>query len=100
MLLWIVTTLVLLAGGLLGASRIVVAKNPGAQKTIDAIEPFKGYIGLVLLVWGIVGLVNMLRALSALGSFYGIIGLLVILTELGLGFLLSYDLLSKYVLSK
>lgn len=100
--MWIVTVLVLLAGGLLGAANLIVAKKPDAKQLIDKLTPYQGIIGIVLLVWGIWDLISLLRFLSLLSAapFWWIIYLLVTLTELGLGFLLGYGLLSQYIFGK
>ena len=58
--MWIITTLVLLAGGLVGASNIIVAKRPNAKEVIDKLVPFQGVIGVVLLLWGLKGAFDIL----------------------------------------
>jgi hypothetical protein len=98
--MWIVTILIMLAGGSLAASNLLIAKKPNARELIDKLIPFKGIVGILLLVWGVVDLVSLVRVGSALASFYGVLFLLVVVTELGLGFLLGYDLLSKHVFSR
>jgi len=97
--MWVVTVLVLLAGGLLGASNIVLGKRPDAKPLIDKLTPYQGYIGVILLIWGVIDLINFLRALGAFGAapFLMLIFLLVVVCELGLGFLLGYGLIMKFV---
>ena len=60
----IITTLVLLAGGLIGASNIIIAKRPNAKDVIDKLVPFQGIIGVVLLLWGLKGVFDILRTLN------------------------------------
>ena len=98
--MWIVTISVLFIGGALSASGIVLSLQPAARGFIERVMPFKGIVGALLLIWGVIDLVRTLQVGSALASFYGIIAVLVVFTELGLGFLLGYDLLSQYVLGK
>ena len=103
MLLWsIITIIVLLAGGLLGAANLIVAKKPNAKELIDKLTPYQGWIGVVLFVWGVIDVIRLLTSLGALGSagIWMVIWILTPLTELGLGFLLGYGLISKYALSK
>jgi hypothetical protein len=100
--MWIVTVLLLLAAGILGASNLIISKKPNAKELIDKLTPFAGIIGIVLLIWGIFDLYHVLRLTSYIGNapIYWTIFLITALVELGLGFLLGYGLISKYVLSK
>ena len=102
-MLWnIITIIVLLAGGILGAANLIVAKKPNAQELIDKLTPYQGYIGVVLVVWGIVDVIRLIPSLGAFGSapFWMLVWTVTALTELALGFLLGYGLISKYALSK
>jgi len=96
--MWVITVLVLLAGGLIGASNIVIAKRPDAQDVIDKLMPFQGVIGVVLLLWGVVGAFDVLGSLRwlRLAPFWWLIFVASVVTELGLGFLLAYGLITKF----
>ena len=100
--MWIITVVVLLAAGLLGAANLIVAKKPNAKELIDKLTPYQGWIGVVLVVWGVIDVIRVVGFLGALSSapFRMVIAILTALTELGLGFLLGSGLISKYVLSK
>ena len=98
--MWIITVVVLLAAGLLGAANLIVAKKPNAKELIDKLTPYQGWIGVVLVVWGVIDAIRVVRFLGAMSSGWMVIAILTALTELGLGFLLGYGLISKYVLSK
>ncbi len=100
--MWIITVAVLLAGGLLGAADLIVAKKPNAKELIDRLTPYQGSIGVVLVIWGVIDLIRIVPSLGALSSagIWMVIWILTPLTELGLGFLLGYGLISKYALSK
>ena len=100
--MWIITVVVLLAGGLLGAANLIVAKKPNAKELIDKLTPYQGSIGVVLVIWGVIDVIRIVPSLGALSSapLWTVISLLTALTELGLGFLLGYGLISKYALSK
>ena len=96
--MWIITTLVLLAGGLIGASNIIVAKRPNAKDVIDKLVPFQGIIGVVLLLWGLKGVFDILRTLNFIhfAPFWWLVFVATVVTELGLGFLLAYGLIAKF----
>lgn len=96
--MWIITILVLLAGGLIGASTIIIAKRPDAKDVIDKLVPFQGIIGVVLLLWGLKGVFDVLRTLSFIhfAPFWWLVFVATVLTELGLGFILAYSLIAKF----
>jgi hypothetical protein len=99
--MWIITVLVLLAGGLLGAANLIISKKPNAKELIDKLTPYQGWIGVVLVVWGIWDLIGVFRALGVLSDapLWWVLYLITAVTELALGFLLGYGLISKHVLS-
>ena len=96
--MWIITILVLLAGGLIGASTIIIAKRPDAKDVIDKLVPFQGIIGVVLLLWGLKGAVDIIRTLDFIrfAPFWWLVFLATVVTELCLGFLLAYGLITKF----
>ncbi len=100
--MWIITVAVLLAGGLLGAANLIIAKKPNAKELIDKLMPYQGWIGVLLVVWGVIDVIRLVTSLGALSSagIWMVIWILTPLTERGLGFLLGYGLISKYALSK
>ena len=100
--MWIITVVVLLLGGVLGAASLIVAKKPNAKELIDKLTPYQGWIGVVLVVWGLWSVIGVLRSMAVLSVAPGwwLLYLVTTLTELGLGFLLGYGLISKYVLSR
>ncbi len=87
------SSIIAILGGLIAASSLLVAKKPDAQELLDKLTPYQGWIGVVLLIWGIRGI------LGSISVFY-IVGLLESIVMFVVGFLLSYALLSKYVLEK
>jgi hypothetical protein len=46
--------LLLIAGGLLGASTVIISRSPNAARVIDALTPFKMIIGVAMLIYGVV----------------------------------------------
>lgn len=101
MLTWIIGVVVLLAGGLLGAANLIVAKKPDAKAMIEKIAPYQGMIGVVMLAWGVWGLIGLAQSLGHFTfSFWWLVWLLTVAVELGLGFLLGFGLISRYLLEK
>jgi len=100
--MWIITVAVLFVGGVLGAANLIIARKPDAKRLIDRLTPYQGWIGVVLVLWGIWDLIGLLRSLGALSVAPGwwVLYLVTTATELLLGFLLGYGLISKYVLGR
>jgi hypothetical protein len=96
--MWLITTLVLLAGGLIGASTIIIAKRPDAKDVIDTLVPFQGIIGVVLLLWGLKGAFDVIRTLNYIhfAPFWWLVFVATVVTEICLGFLLAYGLIAKF----
>jgi hypothetical protein len=95
--------IITLLGGLLAASAFVVARKPNARELIDALTPYQGWIGIVLFGWGVwmtlsfvLHLGDYLRwPIPWLATYLALTAV-----DLGVGFLLGFALLTKYVLSK
>lgn len=62
--MWLITLVLLILLGVLGIAGWLKAKRPDAERHLQPIEQFEGWIGVAGLVWGILLL---LRWLSALG---------------------------------
>ena len=100
--MWIITVVILFVGGSLGAANLIIAKKPNAKELIDKLTPYQGWIGVVLVLWGIWDLINVFRSLGLLSAapVWWVLYLVTAVTELALGFLLGYGLISKYVLGR
>ena len=100
--MWIITAFVLFCGGLLGAANLIVAKKPNAKELIDKLLPYQGAIGVVMLLWGLWDLIHLLRTIGFVSYIpsWWLLFLVTTVTQLGLGFLLGYGLISRYVLSR
>ena len=95
----LITMGMLVAGGILAASSLIVAKKPNAQELIDKLTPYQGWLGIALFVYGIYDIINGLGYMSV--SFIGgLIWLICGVVELVLGFMLGFSLITKYALSK
>ncbi len=97
-----ISALVVIVAGILAAAPLIVAKKPNAKELIDKMVPYQGWIGIVLFFWGVWDTISVISgmALLSIAPVLWIIALLISLTELFVGFLLGYALISHYVLSK
>src|SRR5512139_1195939 len=93
--------LVLIVGGILAISGLIVAKKPDAKQLIDKLLPYQALIGVGLLALGVV---NLLRALgnhvfSLLSIFplFGLSMLAMIVTSILLGFMFGMPQIAKWM---
>ncbi|MDR2981896.1 MAG: hypothetical protein LBV12_06575 [Puniceicoccales bacterium] len=82
-----------------------MAKKPNAKEIFDKIAPYQGWAGVVFCIWGIWGIISAILTLGWLSHGAGWIIAWVILlvgsiVEAGVGFILGFALIDKYVLSK
>jgi hypothetical protein len=98
--MWVITVVILFVAGVLGAANLIIAKKPNARELIEKLTPYRGWIGVVLVLWGIWDLIGVFRFLGALSAapVWWVLYLVTAVTELALGFLLGYGLISKYAL--
>lgn len=91
-----------IAGGILAASALIIARVPNAKQLIDKLAPYQGWIGLVMFGWGIHEVIGVLTNMSYMKVsflhwlFWAILGA----SDLLVGFLLAFGLLVKYALGK
>jgi len=100
--MWVITVAILFVAGVLGAANLIIAKKPNAKELIEKLTPYRGWIGVVLVLWGIWDLIGVFRSLGVLSAapVWWVLYLVTAVTELALGFLLGYGLISKYVLGR
>lgn len=94
--------LVPIAGGVLASSGFIISKKPNARELIDKLTPYQGWIGVVMFVWGIwetIGVVTHLGMLAQ-SPLRFIFWILVAISDLLVGFLLGYGLITKYAFDK
>jgi hypothetical protein len=98
----VITIIVMLVLGVLAASASIIARRPDAQKYIEMLRPYQGWVGFGGCLWGLFIVLRAISHLSLLGwaplwwlTYFAGGALLA-----GLGFLMGYPLLSQYVLSK
>jgi hypothetical protein len=94
--------LITIAGGILAASALIIARKPNAKQLIDKLTPYQGWIGIVMFFWGIWGTFSALKAVALVKAFPVLwtIWLVCGVADLVVGFLLGFGLITKYTLSK
>jgi hypothetical protein len=100
---WLLTVGMLIVGGILAASSLIVAKKPNAQELIDKLTPYQGWIGIALFLGGIVDTIFLIRYIGVMfqvSVLQSIFYIVAVPTELLVGFLLGFGLITKYALSK
>lgn len=94
---WLTIVTLILAGAL-AASALIIGKRPDAKAMMDKLVPFEGIIGCVALGIGLWGLIDIIPHIGGVfGSGLGIIGFLGTLCLLGVGFLLSFGIIGKFL---
>jgi hypothetical protein len=94
--------LITIAGGILAASSLIIARKPNAKDLIDKITPFQGWLGIVMFFWGVWGTLSCITNISMLGhtplrwTFWTASSV----ADLVVGFLLGFGLITKYALSR
>jgi hypothetical protein len=96
-----INALVLIAGGILAVSSLIVAKKPDAQKLIDKLVPYQAVIGIALLALGIVNLLRgigngLFDALSIVPLF-ALSFLAMCVTSILLGFLFGMPQIAQWL---
>jgi hypothetical protein len=94
--------LITIAGGLLAASNLIIARKPNAKDLIDKLTPYQGWIGVVMFFWGIWGTFDCLRFMSLISvrPLFWTFWLASSVADLVVGFLLGFGLITKYALGK
>jgi hypothetical protein len=93
--------LITIAGGILAAASLIIARKPNAKQLIDKLTPYQGWIGIVMFFWGIWGLFSALRAVALIKLAPVLYTIWVVcgVADLVVGFLLGFGLITKYTLS-
>lgn len=105
-----VTALMLIVGGALASSSLILAKKPNARDLLMKVAPYQGSIGVLMFVWGIYDLiVNFLLSLGDFGvvfqgpifwKLFGIFAIVGYLCELLVGFLLGFGMINAFAAKK
>jgi hypothetical protein len=97
---WLVCIL-MVAGGVLGVSGLIVAKKPDAKQLIDKLVPFQAFIGVALLAFGLwflirVGPLTPFRLISILPMF-AVFAIAATWGSMLLGFLFGMPQIAKWI---
>jgi len=94
--------LITIAGGILAASALIIARKPNAKQLIDKITPYQGWIGIVMFFWGVWAVLDCVRFMSLLSvrPVFWLFWLASGVADLVVGFLLGFGLITKYALSR
>jgi hypothetical protein len=96
----LINALVLIAGGILAASSLIVAKKPDAKQLIDKLVPYQAIIGVVLLVLGVLNLLRSIGGVFGLISSIPLLGLTILamtVTSILLGFMFGMPQIAKWM---
>jgi len=92
--------LLTIAGGLLAASALIIARKPNAAALIDKLTPAQGWIGVVMFFWGVWNAISIVRHLGALTNapLFLVVGTGLVAMQIVVGFLLGFGLITKWTL--
>lgn len=92
--------LLLIVGGILAVSGLIIAKKPEAKQYIDKLMPFQAFIGVALLAFGLFNFIryglDMLRVMSVL-PVAALSALAMILCSILLGFMFGMPQIAKWM---
>lgn len=63
-LLTFINALVVIAGGILAVSALIIANKPNAKQAIDKLTPFQALIGVAMIALSVINLLRMLGVLT------------------------------------
>ncbi len=98
----IIEGLLVIVGGILAISGLIVAKKPDAKQLLDKLTPFQAVIGIALLAFG---LFNLLRSFGTPSIFdiikiaplLGLATLAMIVCSVLLGFMFGMPQIAKWI---
>jgi hypothetical protein len=93
-------TLILI--GILASPNILLNKKPNAKELLDKILPYQGILGSIYFFWGAWNIVKAIFNIEYIGSWstWWLTWFGASLIQTLLGFLLGYEVINKYILSK
>jgi hypothetical protein len=98
----IIFGLLLILGGIIAMSGLIVAKKPDAQRILDRLVPFQAFIGVGMLVLGLVywfyvcGVVGIFRGISA-DALAAVTRLVAVFGGIVLGMLFGMPQIAKWI---
>ncbi len=97
----ILAWIILIIWGVLASYWLVISKAPDLKKEYDKIIPYQGIVWVILLLMWLRDLFHIFTILWTLSTslIWGLLGLATLFTKLILWFVLSFGLITKYVLT-
>jgi hypothetical protein len=89
-LLYFLSPLIPIVGGILALSNWILQRMPNAKGIVEKIQPYTSWIGIVMFIWGVKEIFFAIRA------DFNVFWLLTGLSDLLLGFILGFGLITKY----
>jgi hypothetical protein len=100
-MLFLLNVIALAAGGVLGASGLIIAKKPDAKQWIDKLVPYQAIIGVALLGLGVVNflwwITHGLFALLQVSSLSGVAIFVVTIDSILLGLVFGMPQIAKWM---
>lgn len=89
-----------IAGGILAASALIIARKPNAKDLIDKLTPYQGWLGVGLFFWGIWNVIQCVLSVGLVSQqpLIWLVCTAVSSADLVVGFLLGFALITKYTL--
>lgn len=97
--MFILLSLILIAGGVMAAYPMIVQKQPNARDLLDRLMPYQSIMGVVLLVVGAIWVLKVVANINTLFSPGWLLMFASLACSVGLGFLMGYNMLIKTALS-
>lgn len=92
-----------IAGGLIAASSLIIARKPNAKEFFAKVAPYQGFLGLGLLAMAVLWSIRVVPQIGGLlqaAPFAAATTIGALAVNALIGFLLGFGLLSKFALSK
>lgn len=93
--------IITIAGGILAASSLIVAREPDADKLLVKLTPYQGWIGIAMFFWGVWGTIDCIRDMALWNAVPWRWSLLALTNAANLvvGFMLAFGLATQFSLS-
>lgn len=94
-------SIMLIIGWLFACYGLIIGRAPHLKDEFDKVIPYQGVFGIILLILGLIDLFYIWRlvTLFQISVLLAILQILNLITKFILWFVLSYGLITKYVLS-
>ncbi|MGN6105023.1 MAG: hypothetical protein ACTHU0_07965 [Kofleriaceae bacterium] len=96
----IIQVLLIIIGGVLALSSVIVAKKPDAKQMLDKLTPYQAIIGVVMLGWGVIQLLSNLSGISIalkIVPAFTMSVLAMIIVSILLGFMFGMPQIAKWL---